>query len=154
MTTSSLYYFLSIICLFLYSKSSFRPDVNFYEQQFDASVKHLIFFFSAPPEVTLNDGIAAVFHKYTEIIATIRSFPKHSSVIWKKGEDIIDITLPKYAGSLFDGNHLILYIANVEEEDEDVYTIEVQNEKGIATCSRKVVVLGGKINPNSVSRVK
>lgn len=32
MTTSSLYYFLSIICLFLYSKSSFRPDVNFYEQ--------------------------------------------------------------------------------------------------------------------------
>lgn len=63
-------------------------------------------------------------------------------MIWKKGEDPIDITLPKYTGSSVEGNSPVLCINNVEEEDGDDYTIDVQNEMGKAICSRKVI--GGK----------
>lgn len=71
-------------------------------------------------------------------------------MIWKKGEDPIDITLPKYAGSSVDGDSPVLCINNVEEEDGADYTIEVQNEMGKAIGSRTVQVLGGKINRMSV----
>lgn len=63
-----------------------------------------------------------------------------------KGENAIDITLLKYAGSSIVGDCPVLYINNIKEEDGGDYTIKVQNEKGIETCSRKLVVIGGKIN--------
>lgn len=65
----------------------------------------------------------------------------------KKGKELIDITLPKYAGSSAVGDRPILCISNIEEEDEDVYTIEVENASGKEICSEKLVVFGGKKKP-------
>lgn len=87
----------------------------------------------------------ANFNKHAEIQATIRSFPKHDCVTWKKGEKTIDLSLPKYAGSSDVGDRPVLCINNIEEEDEDVYTIEVRNKLGKGTCSRKMEIIGGKI---------
>lgn len=67
-------------------------------------------------------------------------------MIWKKGKKQINITLPKYAGSSDVGDRPILCITNVEEEDKDVYTIEVQNASGKGICSEKLLVLGGKMS--------
>lgn len=52
-----------------------------------------------------------------KMIATIRSYPKYTSVIWKKGEECIDITQPKYDGSSVGGDSPVLCINNTKEEE-------------------------------------
>lgn len=97
------------------------------------------------PNVALNEVPSACLYDCVNMIATIRSYPKHTSVIWKKGKELIDITLPKYAGSSDVGDRPVLCINNVKEEDGDVYTIEVQNALGKGTCNEELFVIGGKI---------
>lgn len=65
--------------------------------------------------------------------------------MWRKGEKTIDLSLHKYAGSSDVSDRPVLCINDVKEEDRDVYTIEVQNEQGKSTCSKKLEVVGGKI---------
>lgn len=134
-------------------KQCFVGFVGVYSEPYYLCIKvsHQVkIYFSGSPQVTLNEEHSAVFNKCAKITAAIRSYPKHNSAIWKKGEDPIDITLPKYAGSSVDGDSPVMCINNVEEEDGADYTIEVQNEKGKAIGSRTVQVLGGKINRMSV----
>lgn len=97
------------------------------------------------PNVALNEVPSACHYDCVNMIATIRSYPKHTSVIWKKGKELIDITLPKYAGSSDVGDRPVLCINNVKKEDGDVYTIEVQNALGKGTCNEELFVIGGKI---------
>lgn len=91
------------------------------------------------------------------MIATIRSYPKHTSIIWKKGNKPIDITITKYAGSLDVGDRPALCINNVKEDDGDVYTIEVQNALGKGTCNEELFVIGGKydiiVEKNNISNL-
>lgn len=78
-------------------------------------------------------------------MAMIRSYPKHNRVIWMKGEEPIDISQPKYIGSLDIGDRPVLQINNVKKEDKDVYSIKVNNEIGEETCSNGILeVAGGK----------
>lgn len=81
------------------------------------------------------------------MIAAIRSYPKHDSVIWKKGNDpiAIDINLPKYAGSSVVGDRPVLCINDTIEDDGDIYTIEVENQYGIGTSTEELFVIGGKL---------
>lgn len=72
-------------------------------------------------------------------------YPKHTGVIWKKCEQCIDITQPKYYGSSVGGDSPVLCINNTKEEDGGVYTIEVHNELGKGTSSEELFVTGGKI---------
>lgn len=104
-------------------------------------------YFSGLPEVVLNEGPSAVLNECVEFKATIRSFPKHHSVLWKKDDDPIDITLPKYKGSSDVGDCPLLCINNIKEEDEAAYTIEVQNECGKGIDTEKLKVIGGKNKP-------
>lgn len=97
------------------------------------------------PEVAIKEVPSTCPYDCVKIIATVRSYPKHTSVVWKKGEKCIDITQPKYDGSSVVGNCPILCINNTKEEDGDVYTIEVQNEWGKGTSSEELFVIGGKI---------
>lgn len=77
--------------------------------------------------------------------ATIRCFPKHDPVIWMKGRYHIDITQPKYKGSSDVGNSPVLCINSLTMEDEDIYSIEANNEIGRGTsCTQKLKVYGGK----------
>lgn len=76
------------------------------------------------PLVTLNRIPSTVSNECVEIKATIRSFPQHDRVTWKKNREKIDITLPKYDGSTDIGNSPILCIKNVRKRnDEGIYTI-------------------------------
>lgn len=68
-------------------------------------------------------------------------------MVWKKGNDpiAIDITLLKYAGSSDVGDRPVLCINDTIEDDGDNYTIEVENQYGTGTSTKKLVVIGGKI---------
>ena len=94
--------------------------------------------------MSLNAVTDANFGEFVKIIATIWSFPKHSSVVWRKGKMDININQQKYRGSSCDGNKPVLCIEELIKEDEDTYEIEVKNEKGTATCRSKLNVIGGK----------
>lgn len=76
--------------------------------------------------------------------ASIRSFIKHTSTVWKKGGKTININSPKYKESSAAGCHPVLYIHNVNEEDEDVYTIHVSNKWGETTLYKKLALIGSK----------
>lgn len=76
--------------------------------------------------------------------ASIRSFIKHTSTVWKKGGKTININSPKYKESSAAGCHPVLYIHNVNEEDEDVYTIHVSNKWGETTLYKKLDLIGSK----------
>lgn len=102
--------------------------------------------FAGPPTVTLSYVHETLYNECIELKANVRSFPKHTCVIWKKGSEKIDIDLPKYRGSSEDENFPVLHINNATGEDEDFYTVEVYNKLGIGTCSsEKLKVNGGKI---------
>lgn len=94
--------------------------------------------------MSLKDVTDAVYGECVKIHATIWSFPKHSSVVWRKGMMDIDITHPKYSGSSCDGNKPVLCIKELIKEDEDTYEIEVKNEKGTTSHRSKLNVIGGK----------
>lgn len=76
-------------------------------------------------EVVLNEGFLVVLNECVEFKVIIWSFLKYYSVLWKKDDDLIDIILFKYKGSLDVGDCFFLCINNIKEEDEVVYIIEV-----------------------------
>lgn len=106
------------------------------------------------PEVAIKEVPSTCPHDCVKIIATVRSYPKHTSVVWKKGERCIDINQPKFDGSSVVGDCPFLCINNTKEEDGDVYTIEVQNEFGKGTSSEELFVIGGKISKKVVHMEK
>lgn len=79
--------------------------------------------------------------------AKIRSFPKHQGVLWKKGDEYININTPKYQGSTESGENPVLCLNDVIEKDIDLYTIEVNTSSGIKKCGQILEVLKGKLNP-------
>lgn len=81
--------------------------------------------------------------------AKIRSFPKPQGVLWKKGNEYININAPKYEGSTQSGDNPVLCLNDVIEEDIDLYTIEVNTSSGITKRGQILEVLKGKINPKS-----
>lgn len=94
------------------------------------------------PLVTLNRIPSTVSNECVEIKATIRSFPQHDRVTWKKNREKIDITLPKYDGSTDIGNSPILCIKNVQKRnDEGIYTIIVHNKLGEGNDKSKLVII-------------
>lgn len=94
--------------------------------------------------MTLNQVQEALYNTTVEIKAMIRSFPKHTGVIWMKGEEPIDISQPKYIGSLNYGECPVLKINNVKKDDRGIYSIKVSNELGEETCSNGTLeVVGG-----------
>lgn len=107
--------------------------------------KSFLYRFTASPKVILNRAPEAIYDQPFSFTAVIRSFPKHVRVIWMKGNEHIDITQPKYNGSLDVGYHPVLCINNVKEEDEDVYTIKVRNGIGNdACCAERLIIMKGK----------
>lgn len=97
--------------------------------------------------VTLNRIPSTVSNECVEIKATIRSFPQHDRVTWKKNREKIDITLPKYDGSTDIGNSPILCIKNVQKRnDEGIYTIIVHNKLGEGNDKSKLVIIEGMIH--------
>lgn len=63
-----------------------------------------------------------------------------------KGKEPIDISQPKYIGSLNYGECPVLQINNIKKEDEDIYSIAVRNELGEETCSNGTLkVVGGTV---------
>lgn len=96
--------------------------------------------------MTLNQVQEALYNTTVEIKAMIRSFPKHTGVIWMKGKEPIDISQPKYIGSLNYGECPVLKINNVKKDDRDIYSIKVSNELGEETCSNGTLeVVGGTL---------
>lgn len=96
--------------------------------------------------MTLNQVQEALYNDTVEIKAIIRSFPIHTGVIWMKGEEPIDISQPKYIGSLNYGDRFVLQINNVKKEDKKIYSIKVSNEIGEETCSNGILeVVGGTV---------
>lgn len=94
--------------------------------------------FDVKPHANLNERL--------EFKATIRSVPKYVKVIWKKDNEDIDITDPKYETSEdTNDNSVILCIKAVKMEDEGIYTIEVYNEFGKEQKSQQLEIIGGKI---------
>lgn len=67
-------------------------------------------------------------------------------MLWTKGNQRININDPKYEGSTETGDDPVLCINNAIEEDNDIYTIEVENPLGINRSSQILEVLKGKIN--------
>lgn len=98
---------------------------------------------AGPPEVTLHKVPSALLTDDVEFKATIRGFPEDYRVKWMKDKRDIDITNPKYKGSKNNGDISVLSIKNVEEDDNAVYTIEVENTLGKGLSSEKLVVIGG-----------
>lgn len=78
------------------------------------------------------------------LIAKIRGFPKKYEITWKKDNQELNITDPKYKGTNNDDRHSDFNINNIEKEDEGTYTIEVNNEMGKGQSSIKLVVVKGK----------
>lgn len=102
--------------------------------------------------MTLNEVPEILYGDSLEFKGTIRSFPKHTRVIWMKGDEEIDITRPKYKGSSDIGDCPLLCIHNVNSEDQDEYTVQVYNELGMGKCkSEKLVVIGGKLKTFKVN---
>lgn len=76
--------------------------------------------------------------------AKIRGFSNHQNVLWKKGNQQINIDNSKYDGSTKSGNNPVLCINDVKEEDNGLYTIEVDTPSGIIPSSQTLEVLKGK----------
>ena len=96
--------------------------------------------------MTLSVPEKAIYHDCVKFEATIKSFPKHSSVVWIKGQNTIDIKQAKYEGSVCDGEKPVLCIKHVTKEDEGTYKIKVINDKGATTSfEQNFNVIGGKL---------
>lgn len=85
--------------------------------------------FTGPPIVTLSQVSKTVYEKPVEFKATIRIFPKQCNVNWLRGTQRIDISQSKYAGSSNAGAGPVLRINDVNNKDEDDYSIEVINKE-------------------------
>lgn len=101
---------------------------------------------SGSPVVTLYGfGRTAYLGENKKLTARNRGFPKKFEIIWKKDNQKLNITDPKYKGSKNDDSCPVLHINNIKKEDEGTYTIEVNNELGKGQSSTKLVVVKGKI---------
>lgn len=103
---------------------------------------------SGSPIVTLDgedEEVEAFLDTSVRFRAGIRGFPTRYDIIWKKDNQKIYITDPKYEGSENEGNSAVLEINDVKKEDEGTYTIEVHNELGKGESSLELVVVKGKI---------
>lgn len=100
---------------------------------------------SGSPIVTLIKEVKAYLDRSVRLSAWIRGFPKKYEVIWKKDNQKLYITDPKYKGSENYSSSAVLEINDVQNEDEGTYTIEVHNELGKGQGSLKLVVVKGKI---------
>lgn len=95
--------------------------------------------------VSLRQLPEPLINECVQIRATIRSFPKHTGVIWMKDQEYINTKSPKYEGSKNDDKYSVLSIKKVNREDEGVYTVEITNDLGKAKCSSdRLRVIGGK----------
>lgn len=104
---------------------------------------------SGSPKVTQYVSEEVVYlDGSVRINAWIRGFPKKYEFIWKKDNQKLYITDPKYKGSKNDDRNAVLQINEIKKEDEGTYTIEVHNELGQGQSSRKLVVVKGKIYLN------
>lgn len=101
-------------------------------------------FVKEKPEVIFNHVSKAVYDTMVKYEASIRSCIKHTSTVWRKGEKTIDINSRKFEGSSTVGCHPVLCINNVDEEDEDFYSIHVSNKWGDTTLSKRLVLIGKK----------
>lgn len=97
--------------------------------------------------VTLKKVPLVYFNECVELKAKITGFPKNRKVHWLKDNQKIDMTGTKYDGSNDDGNSAVLYINDVEGNDEAIYTIEVCNELEKVKRSQKLVVIRGRVYP-------
>lgn len=95
------------------------------------------------PEVTLEQNSETFLNSPLKIKATIRGYPKHEYVNWMKNNQEIDITDPKYEGSITDDCSAVLCINDAKKEDEGTYTIEVHNKMGKGQSSYKLNLIGG-----------
>lgn len=95
--------------------------------------------------MTLKQISEAFLNSPVKIKSTIRGYPKYEVVNWMKNNQYIDITDPKYEGSITDGGFAVLCINDAKKEDEDIYTFEVHNEMGKGKSSHNLNVIGGKI---------
>lgn len=95
------------------------------------------------PEVTLDLDSETFLNSPVKIKATIRGNPKHEYVNWMKNNQDIDITDPKYEGSITDGGSAVLCISDAKKEDEGTYTIEVHNKMGKGQSSYQLNFIGG-----------
>lgn len=100
---------------------------------------------SGSPIVTQHGSeVEAYLDGSVRIVALIRGFPRKYEFIWKKDNQKLYITDPKYRGSKNDVTFAVLQINKIKKEDEGTYTIEVQNELGQGQSSQKLVVVKGK----------
>lgn len=91
--------------------------------------------------MTLSQVSETVYEKPVEFKATIRIFPKQCDV----NSQQIDINQPKYAGSTVVGASPVLWINEVNKDDEGDYSIEVINKEWEPIrISKKLVVNAGK----------
>ena len=74
-----------------------------------------------------------VYHQCVEFKATIRSYPTHCDVKWKKGSNTLNLNDTKYKGSSAEFSNPVLRINMVTKEDNDIYRIEAQNIHGEGT---------------------
>lgn len=95
------------------------------------------------PEVTLDLDSETFLNSPVKIKATIRGNPKHDYVNWMKNNQDIDITDPKYEGSITDGGSAVLCISDAKKEDEGTYTIEVHNKMDKGQSSYQLNLIGG-----------
>lgn len=95
--------------------------------------------------MTLKQISEAFLNSAVKIKATIRGYSKYEVVNWMKNDQDIDITDPKYEGSITDGSSAVLCINDAKKEDEGIYTIEVHNKMGKGQSSHNLYVTGGKI---------
>lgn len=100
---------------------------------------------SGSPIVTLRKNVKAYLDGSERLTARIQGFQKKYEIIWKKNNQNLYLTNPKYKGSENYENYAVLNINNVKKEDEGTYTIEVNNELGKGQSSIKLVVVKGKI---------
>lgn len=100
--------------------------------------------FAGCPEVTLNPVPVALQNKPVKFKATIRGFSDCDDVTWMKDNQCIDVTDPKYEGSINDKEFPVLLIKKVKEEDIGVYKIIVCNKLGKGESSEDLEVIGGK----------
>lgn len=96
--------------------------------------------------MTLYPVTEALYGESVKLVAEIWSSHEPPTVKWKKGNDYIDKRQQKYSGSSDNGVYSVLKITNITKEDENLYSVEVQNKFGRQICSRNVVVTGSKFN--------
>lgn len=112
-----------------------------YDQEDARSNKIYLNIVKGPPIVTLSQVSETVYEKPVEFKAAIRIFPKQCDVNWLRGSQQIDINQPKYAGSTVVGASPVLWINEVNKDDEGDYSIEVINKEWEPIrISKKLVV--------------